>query len=490
MTVRSFEMPVEPPPRPHLPLPVTPFELAVLIALLLLGAALRFYQLGLQSLWLDEAASVAFASGDLDYIMRFTFSKEPNPPLYYIVLHYWMDLFGDCEVSVRFPSALAGSLSLPIVWLIGRRLFGRTAGLAACFAMVISPFHIWLSQEARAFALLTLMVLWAAFSLHEAARLDSSRWWLSFFLASLMAMYLHLFGFIAIVSIILASPLLGFPLANYIRQALATFFASLLLYLPWLHSLLNQFGEPQWRSQVDLIEMFRQALKTLPMGEQFLWDAAGKGWLVWSALLLVAVFTVLVGRRARGGLAFIVIWFSGPLLISWVASFISPIFAPRYLIVAAPALYLIVGLALERLWNRHWLLAAGGVIALIISVLPVLHAIYTQPLKEDFRGAAGYLRQQAQPDEPILLMAGYIEYAFLYYGVDGDTPLGDVADAQEVKHALEPLSKRGDGTIWFAQSHYEVVDPGRHTEKWVEANCYTVDDQYFTGIRLRKLQCP
>ena len=62
------------------------------------------------------------------------------------------------------------------------------------------------------------------------------------------------------------------------------------------------------------------------------------------------------------------------------------------------------------------------------------------------------------PDDVALIMAGYVEYGFLYYGLDGETPLGDVTSADT--GAAGAGTVRGcPPAIWFVQSHYEFVDP-------------------------------
>jgi mannosyltransferase len=105
--------------------------LAVMLGgVLLLGAFLRFYQLGFESLWIDEGVSIKIAGLEPLQMIRQA-SSDPTPPFYYLILHYWMALFGDSEFSVRSLSAIASSLSILVMYRLGALLFGRTAGLLA-----------------------------------------------------------------------------------------------------------------------------------------------------------------------------------------------------------------------------------------------------------------------------------------------------------------------------------------------------------------------
>jgi len=88
-------------------------KLIILLAILLMGLFLRIYDLSNESLWLDEGFSIRFANLSLYQIF---FLPETNPPLYYIILHWWINLFGDSEFSVRFPSVIFGFLSIFMVY--------------------------------------------------------------------------------------------------------------------------------------------------------------------------------------------------------------------------------------------------------------------------------------------------------------------------------------------------------------------------------------
>ncbi len=125
----------------------------------MLGAALRFATLDLQSYRYDEAVTVARV---LHPSVFDTFSAVPHsestPPLYYLVAWLWSRPFGIGEVGLRSLSALAGTASIAIVYMgalaLGMR---RTVGLIAAALVAVSPVLIWFSQDARAYSLAFLL---------------------------------------------------------------------------------------------------------------------------------------------------------------------------------------------------------------------------------------------------------------------------------------------------------------------------------------------
>jgi len=130
---------------------------AALGLVLAAGAALRFATLDTQSLWLDEAVTARLLRMDLGAMLQAIPDSESTPPLYYLVAWLWIHVFGTGEAGMRSLSALLGTVTIAIVWALGRRLGGERAGLAAAVLVAVNPMLVWFSQEARAYALLALL---------------------------------------------------------------------------------------------------------------------------------------------------------------------------------------------------------------------------------------------------------------------------------------------------------------------------------------------
>jgi len=130
--------------------------LASLITLLAFG--LRAIRLDLQPLWWDEGYSLYFATMDLAAMVAGT-SSDIHPPFYYALLHFWIALLGSSAVAVRLLSVLAGTLTVPLLYRVGRRLVDGKVGMLASLVMATAPFHVYYSQEVRMYGLVTLLGL-------------------------------------------------------------------------------------------------------------------------------------------------------------------------------------------------------------------------------------------------------------------------------------------------------------------------------------------
>jgi hypothetical protein len=127
--------------------------LAVVITLI--GGALRVLLLAQKGMWLDEAFSVWLANHTVADMLPWIARIDQHPPLYYLLLHYWIALKGDTPYYARLLSALFGAGTIPIIYLIGKRMSGKVMGLAAALFLAFSPFNIYFAQETRMYTFLT-----------------------------------------------------------------------------------------------------------------------------------------------------------------------------------------------------------------------------------------------------------------------------------------------------------------------------------------------
>jgi len=165
-----------------------------LAALTLLAAALRFSTLDVQSFWYDEAFTpVHVLHPSLVATLHGVVRTENTPPLWYVVIWAWSRIFGVGMIALRFPSALAGVLTVPVAWAIGRELGGgakgsRRAAIVCAGLVAVNPLFVWYSQEARAYGLYVLLSAVAMLCFLRAARDATPRRLAAFSLSASLAL--------------------------------------------------------------------------------------------------------------------------------------------------------------------------------------------------------------------------------------------------------------------------------------------------------------
>jgi mannosyltransferase len=152
----------------------------VLVALTVIGAAVRFATISSQSYWLDEAQAAHEVSLSFGQMLSAWSSSEWNPPLYLLLAWPWAHVFGSGEAGLRSLSAILGIALIPVLYACGSELVSRRAGLVAALLVAMSPFMVWYSQEAREYMLLTLLSAGSLLFYARAWRTRSRRdliWW-------------------------------------------------------------------------------------------------------------------------------------------------------------------------------------------------------------------------------------------------------------------------------------------------------------------------
>ena len=170
------------------------------------SAAAVFYRLGF-SVWFDEADSWGLSTQPLRMVInRYFLGTEVNMVLYYLLLRVWLWVTGlvgvaATEIVLRLPSAVFGVATAVVVYLLGRRLFGRVGGLVAGGVYLTNFLQIIMAQMVRAYTLqlLLLTIAWYAMfaGLQEGTR---RRWWAVLAVSSALAVYAQLFSVLVIAS--------------------------------------------------------------------------------------------------------------------------------------------------------------------------------------------------------------------------------------------------------------------------------------------------
>jgi mannosyltransferase len=454
----------------------------LIIALILvtaLGAALRVYKLGSESVWLDEAFSIKIAHGSPSRIIEET-SEDVHPPLYYFALHYWMGLFGDSEFSSRLLSALFGVLSILAIYKLAALLYNRGTGLLAATLLAFSHFHIEFSQEARMYTLLSLLSLLSAYFFLRLLE-GKSRFALAGYIAtSSLMMYTHVYSFFILAAQNLFWLSLSFASRDVFKrvwkQWLLAQAALVILFLPWLSVLMQQFSHVRhgfWipklppRTIFDTFILFagsRQlALILFPLAALAIFLGL-RGHKVenadWKAVLGEDPQGAMTGKLK---IYLLLLWLICPVILPFLISeFMSPIFLPKYTIPASAAFLILAarGLLSFRFHQLRTLLA----LLLICLSLIDLKAYYGAVKKDTWREAVARFSRLAQANDLVLFNQQSGQTPFDYYLKRNDLvekPFPDYNDelrADNIAQLLDPAVK-GHDRVWLVSSHPGVLSP-------------------------------
>jgi mannosyltransferase len=316
-----------------------------------LGAA----RIGWPELWRDELRSWSAASRSTDQILHLLGHTDAAVALYYLVLHYWMQVFGDSATSMRMVSNLAMAGATAMVCLIGQRLFNRKAAMLAGFVFALIPAVSRFAQEVRPYAITILVAGLSTLLLLRAIEKQS---WRRFVLYGVSLALLALTQIVA-MPILLAHAVAillwrkdrrdwrlvlrwGVGVAIGLALAAPVVLASSAQYAHQVGSLPDAtFGE----------------LTKLP-------SRLFASYAVGGAVIVLAVFAFTTRWRP---VVFLGAWAILPIVAIWVASNLGQSYwMSRYMLFTLPAFALLAGAGLATLNKR---VAAAGLV--VIAMLGV-----------------------------------------------------------------------------------------------------------------------
>jgi uncharacterized membrane protein len=438
----------------------TPLNLTLLLTAL--GAALRFSALTAQSFWYDEAVSVSLARNSLLDLLSGRARDLGNPPLYPALLHVWMGLFGSGDAATRSLSAVLGTATIPVVIALGREVFPARVAFLGGTLLAVSPFHLQMAQEARAYTLLAFLGAAATLALVRATQ-EPARWgrWALLAVITAAMVLTHYFG--AFLALAQAAYLLVVHRHDraVLTRAAAAYLGAFALFALWLPAFFAQVGVEG--NLARSAESWYLHLVATPLvfglGTTLVWkDAAswprllvgGLGALAFVAAVGIGLYRTFVTARARQNprALLVLAWLVVPVALPAVISvLLSPLYNTRYVITASLPFLLFAAAGIEQLPGRARMALAGVLmLAMGASTLSYLR----RPVKHQWREAAAFVEAARRPDDLLLFEADYNETAYAHYAGPA-APTGPAGKVQRLR-LMPPPAEAAEGAKIFGVS--------------------------------------
>ena len=439
--------------------------------MLALGAATAFFRIEGHGLWGDEIWQALWSrQQDVpETIARF--SAPPDFPLHFILVQ-WTTNFGTNPLWVRLPSAVLGTMTVPLLYVVGKRALNQTTGILAAVLLAVSPFHVWFAQDARPYAALAFYSLLSFWFFVELLKKPTWYAWLGLTLATTLNLYNQFFSLMPLLSQGVALVLHdvvkwyqargdGFAFA---RARWRTWFAcasaigaAFVLTIPLL---------PGYASYIFARGPGEVEAPPFRITPEFLMELFGMfgGGTGWSLALFVAlcVLGIIASARRRNFFALCgVVWLALPILILALAQ-PRHIFIPRYFLFMQPIYFLFIGYGIvsasvwlaarfEKFtraqisprvsWNVFGNVLLGAVA--IVALLPPTWASYWVERINDWGTLCEYLHRNAKPGDAVA-GDGYIIGLMMWCYPEPNTM--PIIDGNRLP--LESLTQRGLN-VWF-----------------------------------------
>jgi mannosyltransferase len=420
-------------------------SLTLLAAISIAAVWFRLHQIGAKGFWMDEGITTAYMRLDWYNLARLLWRREANMSFYFLLLTGWLQ-FGNSEAWYRAFSALTAVATVPVLYAIGKRLFGTMAGLISALLLAVNAYHVRYAQDARSYSLTIFLVALATYFFIRGVETGQRAHWKWYVTCSALSVYSHFFGVLVVAAhwaSIRSLPLPAKRPADSFdpRQRFYRAAKQIGLWtLPvWIFIATTGVGVLSWMKRPGLAELYG-----------FLEQFAGNGgvpllgvYLICFALALISMVQSLRrhGRSIeswRNAVAFC--WLIVPVLITLVATLVRPVFLPRYLSISLPGFCLVAAAGIASI-RRRWLalpilglicwLGWGGIRSYYAKDFDVLRA--------DYRAVTRHVLENARAGDAILFYPSYGRFAYDYYAAR-------LADTKSKPMILYP--GQGDRMVW------------------------------------------
>jgi mannosyltransferase len=381
------------------------------LGLILLNFILKVIFLGRQDVAMDEPFTIYYSQAGFSSLFDML-KTENNPPLFFLLMHFWITIFGISAFSVRFMPFLFSTLTAPIIYLTGKRFFSVQSGIVASLIFTFSNYHLAFSHEARVyplFTLLTCLSMYFFLSLIKNPEKKASIYLL--IITNVLMIYSHFFGFF-VIGIQLLSCLVFKDTRRAGKACLLAQIVTLVFYLPYFPVLFSRFYASSggtWVSPPIISDLYTMIWRfsNVPVVTVF--------FLLLFAAAMVKYF--MERRNLSENLSscqkVLLVWFLVPYLVIFIVSYKLPMFLDRYLVFVSVAFYLLVGQSIVYIYGSR------KILFYILSLLAVGGMFLTfHPNPDNHRRlkkVVEVVRNLKQKDTPVIICPEWFDLGFTYY---------------------------------------------------------------------------
>lgn len=457
----------------------TPGVLAAVATVVAAGAAL--VRLGSRSLWFDEGISVGLVHAPFDTFVQRVTDHEVNQSAYYLVFNGWYRLVGEGAAAMRLLSALFFVATVPLVYLLGRRLFDARTGALAAVLLAVHPLAVEWGQQLRGYSLVLFLVTAATYLLVRAVDEPTPLRVLAYGAVASVAVYAHFFALLVLAAHA-GSLVLRRPFPRQLAAGAAVVVAA--VGAPAVVFILGRNGDPlRWidapRAR-GLVERLGAVAGGGPLQLVVYGGAAVLGLVVLTQVVRRSPYSDEAWRAALPAL-----WLVLPPVVVLVVTYtVKPLLVASYLIVIVPALVLVVAAGLVRLADRR-VAVATTVAVLLVSLLGLVDW-YRDDGTEQWRGAIESVLADAAPGDGLVAVPTSARGAVDHYLRRLDGP-----PLEQLSPSLE--DPPGPAVLWqlnraTRNERLPDWDPLRTYGRWRDEHYRLVDERSFERVDVRRYE--
>ncbi|MCT4665693.1 MAG: glycosyltransferase family 39 protein [Flavobacteriales bacterium] len=312
------------------------------ITIFLIAFISKYQYIDTRDICVDEPFTIFMAQNNWLDILKLPISGEPNPPLFILLLHFWMKIFGNDVEVIRSLPLIFNALTAGVIFLVGKHLRNSWTGIIASLVFIYSTLHFYFGMETRAYSMLSFGTSLSLLSYLKLIANDHyqhrKKWTFILIASNFLILYSHYFGLFMIGTQFLLSFMFWKD-----KKLFWTLIKSLvitgILFLPMVIVFYEHFihftggtvlSPPKNKDYLYLLRDFTNNNHTL-------------NWMTYillSSLICGIVLFKLKIVKLDKTVGFIFLWWLIPYFAMFAISFKMPMFYARYLLFTSIGFYL------------------------------------------------------------------------------------------------------------------------------------------------------
>jgi len=415
------------------------------IAIFLLNLLIKLLFIDSNDIARDEPFSIFHAQMPILDII-YSLKGGNNPPLYEILLHFWIKLFGIEAFAVRLPSLIFSCFTALVIFRIGLSSFNFTTALTASLVYTFSTLHTSFAHEARSYPLFIFLVVLSFFYAIRFFQHKETRHLIFLIITDILIIYTHYFGFFVLLCLFCGVFIFKLNKHQY-KQIIIAAVLILVSFIPILSSFVMQFfysvnrgtwiSPPQWNHLYGFINVFlNNKYVTLT-------------YLGCMLCILIIHFIQkttdqkIIKKDTFKNTFYVFIFFMFPYIVMFVSSFKAPMFIERYVLFTSPFLYIFMAALISLLPLKKWII----IFLSIVFIMAMGFTYNNKPYNNrETAQAVDFVKSNKTEQTLVLVCPDYYYFAFTYHY--------DKAIFKEYTQTKQMLA---DEHIYLVSNQFEVI---------------------------------
>jgi len=374
----------------------------------------KLFYINFPYVWFDESGMIFNALHNIKYILALPSEGEPNPPLFMLLMHFWIKVFGIEAYSIRIIPNISNAITAVILYFIGKKFYNPRTGILISGFFILSYSHFFFGLCARPYSMISMCTSISLYCFLVIMRKpENKKAFFCLILSNFLLLYIHYFG----LFVIFIQLVLSFLYSNnrsFIKKLRLSVFVIGILYLPMLPIIIKQFSShvsDNWRQNYlmnpNLSEYFSQLF----------------GYFNERYIFLIIVFFVIIGtlkivfidkmkKMISKDLIFLFLWWFIPYTLMFLLSRKIPMWLNTYLLFNSIGLYVFFGVFINKLFTQKMFWAICIVLFFLIFINLDIKSLH--PNNKIVQNSVNAIKSTVSKDNSILI-SKWSDFAFIYY---------------------------------------------------------------------------